>query len=132
MPMKRSYKLLGLIWDKKPLYGGGMMVDVIDPRTADFRKQRTLFEQEECRRRLALEDVFACEDERTLKRLVSGTPLCDVLYLTLDETMMNSGHVLANFYTRRASQAYEYLSKMLPGTEVRLGLLANVECAEVA
>jgi hypothetical protein len=132
MPMKRSYKLLGLIWDQKPIHAGEEKADVIDLSVADFHRQRTLFEQEECRRRMPFEDVFGCEDDQALQRLVSDLPLCDVLYLVLDEAMVNSGRVLAKFYIRRVSQAHECLSKMLPGVDVRLGLLANIDSLEVS
>jgi len=120
--MKNSYKLLGLVWDRKSDPGCLPRTTSFDPFLVDAGYPMTLFDLHGIKRKISITRLFSVESEEGLSSVVKDLRECDEVYVWLDFMPCLAGAVMQEFYWHRVRQACYWLKNSLPNTKIRLML----------
>lgn len=121
--MKKSYKLLSIYLDRKPIpFARPKVIPVNQPEAIyDVGKEYTLFDLKEFKRKQTLSSLLACKDLDEMYAIINRRKGCNNLCLWLDYL---TGIAYADLlFVKRSLQCLNLLEEHFP--EVTFELIAN-------
>lgn len=116
--MKKSYKLLGVIWDQIPVTGVKPCIVRYDAFIEDYKEDFNLFDTEKYKRKINVSEILKIETERTLHNIIEKLLCCDEVYILLDYIPKYNYDVINEFYQKRIIQIFSYFTEKLYNSKV--------------
>ena len=116
--MKKSYKLLGVIWDQLPITSSNPCVVEYDSFIEDYQADFNLFDVETYKRKINISEILEIEKETALQNIIKKLSRCDEVYILLDYIPQYSYNAVNEFYQKRIIQIFSYFTKVLHNSKV--------------
>lgn len=116
--MKKTYKLLGVFWDKEKVLAKVPRWKDSVRNVWDYRFGYDLLDGGKYVRSVRLSEILSAETDAFRKRLLRGLENCDEVVVMDNAKPFGKNPVLQNFYRMRKGQILGWLRKMLPGKKI--------------
>ena len=118
--MKKSYKLLGLFWDRKPEASAVYELDAYDPDYLAITEQPSLFDLVEKKRRITLTELLNVNTHQAFETIIEKLKGCNSVAIVNDCHPRSRSRIHRDFFLHRLLQVIEALSSKLPESKVML------------
>jgi|GEM_PF-1695962 len=133
--MNKNYKLLGVIWDHRPVSDKILDTDVIKDEKElpyvydsvgiqDYKKKRNLFDLRIYRRKVNLSEILQKESITDVDEIIYSLRNCDEVYLHIDYIPKCESRTVRVFFLKRLNQIYAYIREKLR-KEIQLFILVD-------
>ncbi len=116
--MKSTYKLLGVLWDRKEIVDTKFAVVRKYRDILDYRYVRELFDVGGCVRKISISELLKTNVENEVKVIVKQLQYCDKIVGIIDYFPRVKNVVLRRFVRKRILQVLNYLRKELPNAKI--------------
>ena len=118
MSYKKSYKLIGIEWDRKPKDSPDDISEVEIGR--DHRVERDIFDLDFYVRHIKVSEIMSFTELPELDRVLNTLVWCDEIQLLVDNEPKNHTPVLDDYYKIRLGQILHYVRQRSHGKSVLL------------
>lgn len=116
--VKTTYKLLGLVWDKKEIVQTKFEIFKHDFSILDFRYDDELFDVNECIRKIAISELLNANEEKDVIEITNKLKRCCKILVVIDWLPNVRNLILQRFAKKRILQVLNYLSKSIPSAKI--------------
>ncbi len=116
--MKTTYKLFGLVWDKKEIVQTKFEILKHDDPILDFRYDYELFDVNEYARKIAISELMNANDEKDAFEITNKLKRCGKILAIIDCLPKVRCLILQRFAKKRILQILNYLSKSIPSAKI--------------
>lgn len=116
--MKKSYELIGVFWDHKPIQDSQIEYSDHKMEALGYRSEPSLFDLFKKRRYIKLSTLLDIESEDQIAELKFLLEDCDELEILVDYQPVVKNAVHDKYYEHRVSQCTTLLKNMLPHTSL--------------
>ncbi len=116
--MKTTYKLLGLVWDKKEIVQTKFEIFKHGVSILDFRYDDELFDVNECMRKIAISELLNANEEKDVFEITNKLKRCCKILVVIDWLPNVRNFILQRFAKKRILQVLNYLSKRMPSAKI--------------
>ena len=118
MSYKKSYKLIGIEWDRRP---GDCPDDISEVGIGrDHRVERDIFDLDFYVRHIKVSEIMSADGLFELDRVLDTLTWCDEIQLLVDNEPKNHTPVLDGYYKKRLGQILHYVRQRSNGKSVLL------------
>lgn len=118
--MKKTYKLLGYIWDGLPRSTQLPDIFPFDVTVTPLGNPDSLFDYPTSRRVISLTRVLSIESHEILNEVIDNVRATDIVYLLMDYRPSVCGKVVWDFYWCRVAQIVRLLQEATPNGHIRI------------
>lgn len=117
--MKKSYRLLGALWDQIPeikFFPSIIKKNLLHVNNYDI--SYNLFDSELYERKISLRKLLQCENKNSLDAIMKMLKPCKKIYLVLDYEPTYKTAIINQFLHKRILQIYTLLAQTLAPTKI--------------
>lgn len=116
--MKTTYKLFGLVWDKKEIVQTKFEILKHDDPILDFRYDYELFDVNEYTRKIAISELLNANEEKDVFEITNKLKRCGKILVIIDCLPNVRNFILQRFAKKRILQVLNCLSKSVPSAKI--------------
>ncbi len=116
--MKTTYKLFGLVWDKKEIVQTKFKTHKLETSILDFRYDYELFDENEYIRKIAISELLNANKEKDVFEMINKLKQCSKILVIIDWLPKVRSFILQRFAKKRILQVLNYLSKSIPSAKI--------------
>lgn len=119
--MKKSYKILGVLWDR--MDDCTTPITTVKPETIrtvfNYNVGPHLFDSIEYARTISLTELFAIERKTLLDNVIEKLRPCQTVYIILDFKPACDNKIVTAFYQKRLRQIYQFIDTKLTTAKIK-------------
>ncbi len=116
--VKTTYKLFGLVWDKKEIVQTKFKTHKLETSILDFRYDYELFDENEYIRKIAISELLNANKEKDVFEMINKLKQCSKILVIIDWLPKVRSFILQRFAKKRILQVLNYLSKNIPSAKI--------------
>lgn len=116
--MKKSYLLIGSLWDQMPIPEVFPACVPFDELVTEATEQNCIFDMASRRRFVRISKLLSCDTPEDLASIVSSLQECQTAYILLDYYPKSKNPTIVSFFKLRCLQIAHHISGRLGGSPV--------------
>ncbi len=116
--MKRSYLLIGSLWDQMPIPEVSPVCVPFDELVMEADERDCIFDMVSRRRFVRISKLLSCDTPENIASIISSLQECETVYILLDYYPNSKNPTIASFFKLRCLQIAHHISERLGGFSV--------------